>query len=407
MSQIFLHAPLPEAVSSFYAEHALQRQVRELAASWPGDALARERANAKPVAELQSLRNSGLLKLLIPTRFGGLGGDFSDAVRVLVELAKHDGSIAALLGFHYYASSVPRLSDFETDAGAIERQTAQHNWFWGNIVQPFAPDFQATPDGSGGFIINGFKKYNTGASYADITSVLARRTDKPEILYAYIEPGREGVQFHDDWDHLGLRLSDTRSVTFSNVHIRPEDIIPARGNLGRTNFPSLYLSYSNAVYAALFVGSALGALEAARHYTLNNARIPPGLKHITEDPYVKKAYGELLVETQAAEALLTQVAAEIAQAYQQRASLTDYPIGQLATRALALRGHAANTALKVTAQTHALAGGVSTAQAALGLDRYWRDVRTLALHDSLANAEGNIGLHFLSGKVFRLPEFFG
>lgn len=408
MSDLFLHAPVLHAPSPedapFYREAPYARLAREVAESWPGDALARERANVKPVAELQALRDSGLLKLLIPQRFGGLGGSLADAAQVIVVLAKQDASLAALLGFHYYASSVPRLSDLVTDAEAIERQSAQHNWLWGNIVQPFAPNFTATPTGDGGFIVRGFKKYNTGASYADITSVLAKRTDVPEMLYAFIEPDRTGVRFHDDWDHLGLRLADTRSVTFNDVELRPADIIPHHG-VSRTNFPSLYLGYANTVYAALFVGSALGALAAARHHTLNHAKTPPGLKHVTDDPYIRQGYGQFAIELQAAEALLAQVAAEVARAYDERARLTEQRIGQIATRALALRGHAANTALRITAGIQALAGGVSTAATALGLERYWRDVRTLSLHDSLANAEGVIGLHYLSGKPFRLPDF--
>ena len=59
---------------------------------------------------------------------------------------------------------------------------------------------------------------------------------------------------------------------------------------------------------------------------------------------------------------------------------------------------ATDTALRVTSGVFEVTGARATA-AKVGLDRYWRDVRTHTLHDPVAYKEEELGRFLLKGEV--------
>jgi alkylation response protein AidB-like acyl-CoA dehydrogenase len=61
----------------------------------------------EPFAKVDVLRQSGLLKLLIPVEDGGLGGRWTDALKVTRAIASGDCSIRQLIGYHYVGGSSP------------------------------------------------------------------------------------------------------------------------------------------------------------------------------------------------------------------------------------------------------------------------------------------------------------
>src|SRR5688572_2975088 len=72
-----------------------------VAAELATDAVARDRANTQPAAQLELLRSSGLVNLLVPTELGGHGGHWETAFAVARIIARTDASIAQILGYHY------------------------------------------------------------------------------------------------------------------------------------------------------------------------------------------------------------------------------------------------------------------------------------------------------------------
>jgi alkylation response protein AidB-like acyl-CoA dehydrogenase len=231
--------------------------------------------------------------------------------------------VGALLGYHYTNSAIPRLLDLENDAEAIERRSASNRWFWGNVSQPFEKNFRADPDGEG-FIINGVKAWNTGPSLADVTSVLAPRSDRRELLYAVIPTDREGLIYHKDWDHLGLRLTDTVTITFKDVKVYPDEVAHSSHAEPILSFPPYYGPLGELIFAADYLGWTLGAIEAARDYTRTKTRppIPSGLESATQDPFILQDYGDFWSKVQAGQAYLLQVAAEVQEGFERRRTIT-------------------------------------------------------------------------------------
>jgi len=260
------------------------RFARAFAAELARTATTRESGKVRPTQEVAIFKSSGLVNLVIPEKFGGLGASLPTALRVLVELSRGDTSVGALLGYHFTNAGVGRLFDIESDAEKLDRESAAKRWFWGNVSQPMARGLKATPDGAG-FRLNGVKFWNTGPSLADVTTVLAHRDDKPELVYAWLPTNRAGIAYRDDWDHLGLRRAETVTMDFNDVEVRPEEVFtPSYGPI--TSFPPLHVPIGERYFTSYYLGAIHGALDAATAYTKSHARPAPGsgVESASKDP---------------------------------------------------------------------------------------------------------------------------
>ncbi|MBB3931452.1 alkylation response protein AidB-like acyl-CoA dehydrogenase [Kaistia hirudinis] len=367
-------------------------------------ATAREQANIRPTAEVAILKSSGLVNLLIPEWFGGLGGSITTALKILVALSRGDASIGALLGYHYTNSGVARLFDVEGDAEAVERLSAEGRWFWGNVSQPGARSLAATPDGQG-FRLNGVKHWNTGPSLADVTTVLANRDDVPELAYGYVPIDRKGLVFSGTWDHLGLRRAETLSLEFHDVELKADEVF--RSSFGPvTSFPPLYVPIGELYFASYYLGSLLGAIDAAALYTRQETRPAPGsgVASATLDPYVLHQYGEFWTEAEAALAFFLSVGREVEDGFERRRSITARERAELGVKANAVRAFVTRAGLSVTPRIYEVTGARATRND-FGFDRFWRDIRTHTLHDNQHYKLRTIGDFALNGVAHEPPSF--
>jgi len=391
----------PESVDAEAPVRFAQAFAAELARS----ATARERANVRPTEEVAILKSSGLVNLLIPERFGGLGGSIATALRVLVEIARGDASIGALLGYHYTNAGVGRLFDVEGDAEAIERRSAAGRWFWGNVSQPFARGLQAVPSAGGGFRLNGVKHWNTGPSLADVTTVIAHRDDAPEVVYAWLPAKRQGISYRHDWDHLGLRRTETVSIDFKDVEVKQDEVF--RSSFGpTTSFPPLYVPIGELYFASFYLGSTYGALDAALAYTREKGHPVPGsgVDSVTKDPYVLHQYGEFWSAAEAGTAFLLKVAEEAQDGFDRRRTITSRERAVLGVRANAVRAFLSEVGLRVTPRIYELASARASHND-YGFDRFWRDIRIHTLHDSQAYKLRAVGDYVLNGEAYEFPAF--
>ncbi len=82
---------------------------RRLAADFAENAAERDVAGGTPKAERDALRRSGLLSLIIPREYGGLGASWSETLQTVRELARVDSSIAHVYGFQHLMLATVRL----------------------------------------------------------------------------------------------------------------------------------------------------------------------------------------------------------------------------------------------------------------------------------------------------------
>jgi len=367
-------------------------------------ATAREREKVRPTEEVALFKSSGLVNLVIPERFGGLGATLPTAFRVLVELSRGDASIGALLGYHFTNAGVGRLFDIDGDAAALDSEPAAKRWFWGNVSQPLARTLKATPEGQG-FRLNGVKHWNTGPSLADVTTVLAHRDDKPELVYGWLPTDRQGVSYRQDWDHLGLRRAETVTIDFDNVELKPEEVF--KSSYGPiTSFPPIYVPIGELYFASYYLGAIYGALDAATQYIKAHGRPAPGsgVESATKDPYVLHLLGEFWTQAEAAKAFFDKVAEEVQDGFERRRTISARARAWLGVRPNAVRALVTKVGLDVTPRIYEVTGARATHND-FGFDRFWRDIRTHSLHDNQHCKLRAIGDFALNGEAREPPSF--
>jgi alkylation response protein AidB-like acyl-CoA dehydrogenase len=380
------------------------RFARAFGAELAKTATARERAKVRPTEEVAIFKSSGLVNLVIPEKFGGLGASLPTAYRVLVELSRGDASIGALLGYHFTNAGVGRLFDIEGDAEALDRASAAKRWFWGNVSQPLARGLKATTDGAG-FRLNGVKYWNTGPSLADVTTVLAHRDDKPEIVYAWLPTDRQGVAYRQDWDHLGLRRAETVTIDFDNVEVKLEELFTSSyGPV--TSFPPLYVPIGELYFASYYLGAIHGAIDAAVGYVKAHGRPAPGsgVENAAKDPYLLHLLGEFWTQAEAASAFFFKVAEEVQDGFERRRTISPRERAWLGVRTNAVRAFVTKVGLDITPRIYEVAGARATHND-YGFDRFWRDIRTHSLHDSQHYKLRSIGDFALNGEAHEPPSF--
>lgn len=202
------------------------------------DAAARDLANKSPVAEVSLLKSSGLLKILGPVEYGGGGQSWETGYKAIREVAKGDGSIGMLLGYHLLWSKTADIVGTEEQKERFQRLIIENNYFVGGkrcchawicsgkmtyyrvagAVNPRDNDLVIQDDGDK-LVFNGAKHFNTGGVTSDLTvleGVLAGTTNH---IFAIVMTAQSGFEFAHNWNNIGLRLSESGSVRINNIAV--------------------------------------------------------------------------------------------------------------------------------------------------------------------------------------------
>lgn len=366
---------------------------RQVAGTLAADALARDRANKQPFAEVQLLREAGLLELLVPAEFGGAGGHFETAFEVIRILAAADGSISQLLAYHYInQSSIAFYAPAEAQADWW-RRTVAGSWLWGDSVNPVDPNLVLTREGDG-YRLNGAKRFSTGSGVGEVIVVNAQVEGSGELLAFVVPREAEGLRIVDDWDYLGQRLSASNSLVYRNVRIEPSDVLgPVTDEPVATLLtPGIQLAFAN-----FYLGIAEGALARGRQILLGrtNAWFLSQAETYSQDVVFQRTVGELKARTAAVAALAEKLGRRFDQvlggavSQPQRAELA-VAIAELKVVSTEAGVDVANRIFEVT--------GSSSTKSDVGLDLFWRNVRTHSLHDPVDYKKIEVGAYFLRGE---------
>lgn len=159
------------------------------------------------------------------------------------------------------------------------------------------------------------------------------------------------------------------------------------------------------VFSNFYLGIALGALSFASAYTAKNSRPWPYTPHpaptATSEFYILSRYGNFFAHLRAAEALADKAGLEIASVYKNHSKTRDITArqrGEVAEWVASVKVVVTDTALRVTQGVFETTGARATGRN-VGLDRFWRNVRTHTLHDPVAYKEAELGKFVLTDEV--------
>lgn len=376
---------------------------RELAAEFAQTAAVRDQQGGTPKAERDRIRDSGLLQLIIPEGYGGTGETWVTLTQVVREIAKADSSLAHVFSYHHVGVIIPHLYGSEAQKRFYYSETARQNKFWCNALNPRDHRLVLSQDGNG-FRLNGIKSFCSGAKDSDFLPTTAVTTDKEGFTVVVIPTNRPGLTFHDDWDNIGQRQTDSGSVTFSDVTVYPEEILtPDHPGHPFNTFRACLTQFN---LANIYVGIAQGALAAARNYTQTQTRpwLTASVESATEDPYLLHHYGELWVALSGAEALVDRAAVQVQAAWEQEWNLSEQQRGEVAVAVATAKVAATQAGLAVANQIFDLMGARATGRK-YGFDRYWRNLRTFSLHDPVDYKLREVG-DWVLNQHYPKPGFY-
>ena len=168
------------------------------------------------------LKQAGLFSIYTPKEFGGLELPLPEALRVVEEVARHDGStgwtVALGVANSLFTSVLPRAS-----AARVLGD--------GAVLIAGAPAFGVRAQRvEGGYRLTGRWGYNSGAPNADWIAAPAPIFDGetprmgaygPEMVLFFVRPS--DVQIIDTWYVTGLRASGTQDLYVEDVFV-PEEM---------------------------------------------------------------------------------------------------------------------------------------------------------------------------------------
>jgi len=381
------------------------RQVADLLAA---DAAQREREAKPPHTEVRLLKDSGLVTLLGPKAHGGASERWSTALRVCREVSKADGSIGQLLGYHYLWAWAVRFFGTEGQIAEQEALYTRNRYFYGGAINPRDRHVVVTDEGDT-LRLNGRKSFASGSVVSDLTCLLGTLDDgRPVFMIVASESA--GLTYNHDWDNMGQRLTESGSVTLSDLSV-PWDL--AIGYVDKHISPMPYNSLSlltlQLIMTNMYQGIAEGAMEAAADYTRTTTRPWPyggdDKDSATEEWYVLEAYGDFRSKLWATEALIDQVDEELSELlHAPRETVTFQQRGEAAVRIAAAKQRIIKEGLEVCTRMFDVMGARATA-ARHGFDRFWRNLRTHSLHDPVAYKQREVGRYALLGEPPE-PSFY-
>jgi alkylation response protein AidB-like acyl-CoA dehydrogenase len=158
------------------------------------------------------------------------------------------------------------------------------------------------------------------------------------------------------------------------------------------------------VFTNFYLGIAKGALQTATTYTRDRTRPWPYAVDVKEKAgeefYILETYGDLQSKLWAAEALAERAAAAIEAINAHADTVTPEERGEAAVIIAAAKQRAVDAGLEIGTRIFEVTGARASANS-VGLDLFWRNIRTHSLHDPIAYKRAEVGRYALLGE---LPE---
>lgn len=274
-----------------------------------------------PRENFDDMRAAGLISMMVPTGFGGLGATFLIYTQALEQLGAGDASTA--LAFNMHNIAIGSLAELDLDRLEGRRGQAMvafRDWVFGEACRGrvFA---SATSEPSGGsrlsavktsyrrvpegFLLNGVKSFVSLSGFADYYLVAARPADKPDsgpfVSYLVVDAESPGVRFDNVWDTLGMRATQS-----NNMHLK-DCFVPADRLFLGIEGTALYKAIREPHWlAGGYNGVYLGLAQAIFDFTteyLRAKKVAPTGAFAADDRLVQHQVGRMNVALEGARAV--------------------------------------------------------------------------------------------------------
>lgn len=366
-------------------------------------AVERDLHHRLPHEEIGWLRETGFTRLRLPVEYGGSGASLTELFALLIELGAADTNVVNALRAHIgFTEDVLHSPDAAWRRRWLDRLAGGDLTGSGfsetgdTKVDTFSTTLRRTGNG---LRLSGRKFYTTGSLYADWINTAAN-DEAGELVYITVPRRAAGVEVVDDWDGFGQALTASGTAHFTDVAIDPEWINP---NAGRFAYSA---PFHQLVHIASLAGIGraladdLGTRVRERDRTYSHGNAP----RVADDPQILQVVGRVRSAAYAAGAIALHTAGALQRA---DTALRDAAASEearaAATRAAQIevdQSVSVVTALVLDASTHLFdALGASATLRTNGLDRYWRNARTISSHNPRVYRERQVGAFAVNGAT--------
>jgi alkylation response protein AidB-like acyl-CoA dehydrogenase len=297
-----------------------------------------DREKRFPYELVRGLAGLGLMGMTIPEEYEGAGSDTLSYAIAIEELTRIDSSVAITVAAHhslgtlpiYYFGSDEQKRDWLPDLASGRKLAA-----FGLTEADAGSDAGATRTTArlenGEWIVDGSKMFITNAG-TDITScvTITAVTGDGEISNIIVPNGTPGYVISEPMQKLGWRASDTRELSFQDVHVPERNLLGTRGE-GFRQFLTI-LDGGRISVAAMGVGLAQGAYDLAYAYAKERRQFG---RPIARFQAVQEKLVDMATEIEAARTLVWKAAWEKDQGrpFAQTAAMAKLFSGELSHRA--------------------------------------------------------------------------
>jgi alkylation response protein AidB-like acyl-CoA dehydrogenase len=295
-----------------------QRDLKSLAAKVAGDLYApHTRAwdqdrTPFPAAERRRLAELGLLGLTLPERYGGGDRPLLDALIVQEEFAKVS-PLAAWPIFEASAGPARVIHLYGTEeqrARILPRVTSGEIIIAITISEPdagsAATDVTTTARIEGGeVVVNGTKRWCSGAGHAEKYLVYVRLGDEPGgrgMGAVLVDKTAEGLTFGPQEQLMGHRGVGSADMHFSDVRVPIEDLIVPKGGFAKL-FTAFSIERLGNSTMSLAIGQA--ALDRTARYVQERRQFG---KELADFQLVQAGLADMVVQVEAARLLIYRAA---------------------------------------------------------------------------------------------------
>lgn len=375
-----------------------------------------------PFDQVAALKRAGFGTLRLPENRGGAGFTVPQLFSTVIDVAHADPIVAHIFRTHFwFVEERLRIADDRSSARWLHK--VAEGKIFGNAfsekgslaVGSLVFNTRLLPADGGGYRLDGEKYYSTGTLFSDYLTV-ATTTDHDSVATVAVPVDRDGVRLIDDWDGFGQRRTGTGTTVFTNVAVSNDEVLSDTpydaAPVPTVQYASLQL-FIHAVVAGILASVVDDgiALLRSRDRSFSHALA----ERPTDDPLYQKQLGELASTAYIAKAAVLDAAEAIAAATASEidgvpdAQLAAVPDARLAAeaqlRVAKVKVHLDDVAPEAATRLLEL-GGASAASRQRNLDRHWRNIRTITLHNPVAHKARVIGQNLLHGTTVPANAYF-
>ena len=277
------------------------------------------------VPHIKTLSEAGLLGLIVPESYGGLGGGLRDLCAATFAVATACPSTALTFFFHCSSASRGLLALEALEEGLFNEDEAPKvrsfaekvlhtmgrdgKWLANFASESVRSEKAAITIGTrarpveGGYLLTGVKSFGCATGVADrylVTASLEGHDTAAGLCTFFVDRDAKGVSEREHWDAIGMRGTATHGIILEDVFVAEEDALAIPAAFTRCMQMSRGSFVGNQVAG---IACYLGAAYSLYNYTIGQLRskkFADSDKPLGTAPYQQELIGHMLVELETA-----------------------------------------------------------------------------------------------------------